>query len=65
MQYAALIIDSAQLLGSTIGKICQNYVICVSYVFHIPTCTAYFVTKLQIYTYVQKMGRALSLASDS
>ena len=40
LQYAALIItDSAQLLGLTIGKICQNYIIYVSDIFHIPRCT--------------------------
>ena len=40
LQYPALIItDSAQLLGLTIGKICQNYIIHVSDIFHIPTCT--------------------------
>ena len=66
-QHAALIItDSAQLLGLTIGKKCQNYIILVSDVFHIPTCTtsmwqnsSYLSTAIMLTlqtVYVQKMG---------
>ena len=61
LQYPALIItDSAQLFGLTIGKICQNYIIYVSDIFHIPTCTTYLSTAFMLTlqtVYVQKNGK--------